>query len=248
MINVRKKDICVLTGSKLKIIACISMLIDHAAILLMMTAGAKGVYDITGIYEALRIIGRIAFPLCCFLLVEGFAYSKNIMRYTLSMGFVALISEPVYQLYFNEDFRMMELIDVTRNVCITFTLGLIMMSALKNAESKINGPFARWLTYLLVVVIFCLAVHALKVDYDIGGIILIATLYLLREKKHIRLIAGYLVVVYFYTGGLYSFPAFVLMSIYNGKRGMIYGKIKYIFYIFYPIHLLMLYIIRECML
>ena len=226
-------------------IACITMLIDHVAILLMMTVGARGEYDIAGLYETLRIIGRIAFPLYCFLLVEGFVHTKNIKKYVVSMGILAAISEPIYQLYFNEDFRMMELIDITRNVCITFTIGLIMMAALKYIEDKANNQFIKWSLYIVIVAVSCFIVHAAKVDYDIGGMVLIATLYVLRKERYMRLIVGYLLLVCFYPGELFSIPAFAIMALYNGERGVNLGRFKYLFYVFYPAHILLLYIIRS---
>ena len=92
----------ILSGSSLKIIAILSMVIDHFAasilyngILLPAAPISQGspYWNLYLVYRAMRTIGRIAFPIFCFLLVEGFFYTSNRKKYALRMLVFALLSE-----------------------------------------------------------------------------------------------------------------------------------------------------------
>ena len=89
-----------LTGSTLKIIAMASMLIDHVAAILMtrmyITGGLS--YELYNVILILRLVGRIAFPIYCFLLVEGFTRTKDVRKYLLRMLAFALITEIPFDL------------------------------------------------------------------------------------------------------------------------------------------------------
>lgn len=111
------------TGSTLKLIAIITMLIDHTAatildrILIARSIGGLGNNNtqaamdfmsdnavIYGVYMIMRLIGRIAFPIFCFLLVEGFVHTHNKWKYALRLGLFALISEIPFDLAFKSKF------------------------------------------------------------------------------------------------------------------------------------------------
>lgn len=77
-----------LDGTVLKLIACLSMFIDHLGAVCF--SGMMG----------FRIIGRLAFPIYCFLLVEGAVHTRNMKKYILRMGIFALISEVPFDLAF----------------------------------------------------------------------------------------------------------------------------------------------------
>ena len=90
-----------LSGSTLKIIEMVTMLIDHigAAVLArMIIAGNADLYDA---YRTLRMIGRIAFPIFCFLLIEGFQHTKNAKKYAERLFLFAAISEIPFDLAFS---------------------------------------------------------------------------------------------------------------------------------------------------
>ena len=78
-----------LSQEGLKIIACVTMLIDHIGAVLLPQ------------YFSLRMIGRIAFPIYCFLLVEGAHYTKNPGKYALRLGIGMLLSELPFDLAFS---------------------------------------------------------------------------------------------------------------------------------------------------
>ena len=89
-----------LNGNTLKVIACIIMLIDHfgAAIILPLNNDGLLPFDIPFsqvkiVYDIIRAVGRTAFPLFCFLLVEGFVHTKSRLRYGLSLLIFGIISE-----------------------------------------------------------------------------------------------------------------------------------------------------------
>ena len=90
-----------LTGSTLKIIAMIAMLIDHiGAAVLVRVIRSTGDMSLYEGYTILRKIGRIAFPIFCFLLVEGFIHSSDKKKYALRLGIFALLSEVPFDLAF----------------------------------------------------------------------------------------------------------------------------------------------------
>ena len=203
-----------ISGSTLKIIAILSMLIDHigAAVLergLLASAWVKNdaaLFDkIRAVDRVLRLIGRPAFPIFCFLLVEGFLHTKDSKKYALRLLLFAFISE---------------------NVFFTLLIGLLVMMAASYFSKNI------WLQGL----IFALGLGAgyvLKTDYGYKGVFLIELLYFLRYDRKMQCIAGALAFSWETTAPI----AFLPILAYNGKRGL---SMKYLFYLFYPAHLLIL--------
>ena len=159
-----------LSASTLKWIAICSMLIDHFAIAIYWQMPAK-TYEI---YEVLRYIGRVAFPIYCFLLVEGFFYTKNIKKYIGRCLLFAFLSEIPFDMaiYGKLFFRG------GQNVYFTLTLGLCTLWVLH----KIKGNTARDMVYRVV----CIAVGAgiaqvLNFDYHFMGILAIIMFYYCRK-------------------------------------------------------------------
>ncbi len=150
-------------GSTLKLIAIITMLIDHtAATILDRTLIARGIKNLDGtnltavqeflrqngaIYYTdmvMRYIGRIAFPIFCFLLVEGFIHTRNKWNYTLRLAIFALISEIPFDLAFMGKFFYMDY----QNVFFTLTIGMLVMSGFWNIKEKLADK--KWLTFAAV--------------------------------------------------------------------------------------------------
>ena len=225
--NMTLKPAFGLSGSALKVIAMISMVIDHIALYLMEHG--------TVLYETMRCIGRIAFPVFAFLIAEGFIHTRSRYRYFFTLLGFAVISEiPWY---------LLNGTDGTHNVMFTLALGVATLMVLENLlqRSIVLGFF--WTLDMAGLAFW------LEVDYEWRGILLIIISYLYNTYAH-----------YFpYSRGMQFFCTFALMMhfgvigavmgcmvlyLYNGKRGFIQGYIeKYIYYSMYPIHLLFIIVI-----
>lgn len=227
----------ILTGSHLKILAMVLMLIDHTGhILLLYWPAARiplftlGSTPIT-LYQLSRDIGRSAFPIFCFLLVEGFLHTSNRLRYGRNLFLFALISEiPFNYVYTNA------WIDPNHhNVFITLFLGYMGLCAW---EYFLGKP---WLQLLSMGALFWVS-YAVDADYDWKGYGLILLLYFLKDYKWAQAVCGSL---WLYWEWKACF-AFLSINMYNGERGFIRGKhTKYLFYAFYPVHITILLILRQ---
>lgn len=247
-----------ISGSTLKIIAIVTMLVDHTAAVLLGSALVRmgivsvgnytpayiaGMYEekgtlIAGTYLAYqimrRIIGRLAFPIFCFLLVEGFQRTKNRYKYAGRLFAFAILSEIPFDLAFHK----MAWYPEGQNVFFTLLLGVILMSAFRYMEEKTD---AAWMIIVGRVVAFlavAVVAELIQCDYGAKGVMVIAVLYLFRKNKVEQLIAG--CVAFFWE--IMAIFSFIPIACYNGKRGL---KLKYIFYAFYPVHLLILYVLDK---
>ncbi len=211
----------------LKLIAIITMLIDHT--------GAVLVPGNTMLNLIMRCIGRLSFPIFVFLLVEGFHHTKDVKKYLLRMGAFALISEIPFDLAFYG--KVLEFNH--QNIFFTLFLGLLCMYLMREVGKKFNKNIIIMicLNAFLMLAIGLIA-FILKTDYDYRGIILIVAFYLFRESKLLRgfsllFVSGYLLGYI----NILATASIIPISFYNGQKGK---SIKYAFYIFYPAHLLIL--------
>lgn len=208
-----------LSGSSLKIFAIIIMLIDHIGAILLPR------------YHFLRYIGRLAFPIFCFLLVEGFFHTRNVKKYALRLGLFALISEIPFDLaLFGIPFNLLY-----QNVFFTLFIGLLVLIGFEKFKSKL------WLNFIIFILGMLLA-EICHVDYGCFGIIMIVLFYFYRIHNNLIILTFGILLFSIMLGG--SQPlctlAIIPISLYNGKRGI---SLKYLFYAFYPVHLLILYFI-----
>lgn len=224
----------VLDGSALKLIAVVTMVIDHAAAVLlrvdaypMLTWGGRTIF----LQEVLRTIGRISFPIFAFLLVEGFLHTRNVKRYAGGLLALAFLSEIPWNLEHSGKL----LLPGSQNVLFTLFLGVAGMWAIRDLKDQPKKE-AGLLIGLLVLSVL------LKADYGCSGFGFILMLYLLRERKLLyRAVVGSCFLSSLWKAGF----AFIPIGLYNGKRGFAgRGLLKYAFYVFYPLHLLILYWIR----
>ena len=236
-----------ISGSTLKIIAIITMLIDHigAGVLgrLRVVRGMNEAADLNAWIDAnstlvitylmMRFVGRLAFPIFCFLLIEGFEHTHDVKKYALRLLSFCLVSEIPFDLLFNG--KILEF--GYQNVFFTLFIGLMVMWGFQVVENQ--ERFAKFKKVIFdagILAAGILAAEFLNTDYAGIGVACIVLLYVFRKKKSYQLLAGCIGFSWELTAPL----AFIPIAFYNGKRGL---SLKYFFYIFYPAHLLILYII-----
>lgn len=236
-----------ISGNTLKMIAIITMLIDHigAGLIepyislydegLLKNMEAFSFHAVNRLYlldVVLRTVGRIAFPIFCFLLAEGFLHTRNWKKYGLRLLLFGLISEVPYDLLFNGSWFY----PGSQNVYLTLFIGLLTMAGCRRFANNI-------LMKLLVILCGCGAAVLLKCDYEAMGIIMIAAFYEFRFRRLPQVIAGGLV-AFWESFSLLGTAALAVIPIwiYRGKRGKM--NLKYFFYWFYPVHLALLCIVK----
>ena len=211
-----------LNNFTLKMIAVITMVIDHVG------------YVIFPQVQILRAIGRISFPIFCFLIVEGFFHTRSHLNYLIRLSIFALISEIPFDLAFHQTLFDWQ----HQNVFITLALGLFAIFCIE----EINN---RKIYIIPLILIFLIAVCS-NCDYGLGGVLLICVFYLTRENAGLRfLLCGLILYVFFNSFELYGLLALIPISLYNGKKG---PATRLFFYWFYPAHLLLLFAIKTYLL
>ena len=214
------------SGSVLKIIAIVSMVIDHCAYFLMDNNST--------LYEAMRCVGRIAFPVFAFLIAEGFAYTHNRKRYFTRLLVFAVISEVSWYLLNGAD--------GTHNVMFTLALGVVALAVLEKLKEN---------SVLCGIAILSIAYLATwsGVDYEWRGILMILVFNLLRNQndnlpfpygRMMQLLCAFPLMMHY--GSIGAVLACMTIFLYDGARGFIKGNVaKYGFYAFYPVHLLLIW-------
>ena len=217
-----------LTNNQLKIIAMITMLIDHIGIVLFPQI------------KIFRIIGRIAFPIFAYMIAEGCTYTKNKKKYLLSLASLGIVC----QLFFFLGTGSMYM-----NILITFTLSVIAIFCTDYFLKHKNLHSTSILIITIATIIFvCVIVpkyfsfYDFEIDYGLLGVILPIAIYLACNKteKILCTVALLLLMSFVFKGvQVYSLLSVPLLMLYNGKRGKM--DLKYMFYIFYPTHLVVIY-------
>lgn len=222
----------VLSGSALKLIACISMLADHLAKFYFTRSAWANVvwFTIAGkavsLMQLMLMFGRFAFPLFVFLLVEGFEKTKNRKKYGINMLVLAILSEIPFNLMNGN-----ALFYGKQNVMITLLWGYLAMCSLEYFKGK---P----LVSMILLVFMFLVSRYMQADYKTSGFVFILLVYGLRKEKIIQCIAAPVLLQM----KAMVFLSLLLTCMYNGKRGFIKTPfLKYCFYAFYPVHMLVIY-------
>lgn len=303
----RKKGI---SGSTIKLIAVAAMLIDHiAAALLTRMLIVRGIMEIytssdlnrimqwltenAGLYYAtmgMRMIGRLGFPIFCFLLVEGFQKTRSVKKYALRLGLFALLSEIPFDLAVSG--TVLEF--GYQNVYFTLTAGILAVWAVSWLSEHELPAALRWIftvTGFLAPLGYCLlamgvtaagliaggivlaataaalilyakkkglsgmqkacacitaaaaamaAADFLRTDYGGMGVLTILVMYLFRSRGRVKsALAGCVVLTVMSLSELAAFLTLIPVAFYNGERGL---KMKYFFYLFYPVHLLLIWL------
>lgn len=259
-----------LSGYHLKLIALITMCIDHVAAVLIWRVYVAS-YSITGsmqlsdfigdkiivwvaehqevvyaIYENMRLIGRMAFPIYCFLLIEGFLHTRSVKKYGLRLLLFAFLSEIPFDLALTG-----QMWDIRySNVFFTLVIALVAIWAIsyiekfyefwkeKNWDSFLGILIVAMAGILVMAVCGGFAEMILKTDYGFAGVAAIVVMYLLRKSKEISFAMGvFVLTVVSSSTEILALCMLVPLMKYDGSRGK---NIKYVFYAFYPVHLLIL--------
>ena len=218
-----------LTGNQLKTIALVTMTVDHAGILLFPEV------------PVLRIIGRLAFPIYAFLIAEGCRHTRSMGRYFGTMAAFAAGCQ-LFFLCFNGSLR--------QSVLVTFALSIGLVWLLR--EERLPSAVHNLLVVLgfLGVLFLCAGLPMLlrgtdySVDYGAVGVLLPVLVWLGRNRQErLGLLALGTVMLGFTYGGIqwWCLGSVPLVMLYNGLRGK--AKLKYLFYVYYPLHLAVLYLI-----
>ena len=225
-----------LNGFHLKLIAICTMLIDHMG------------YTLFPGVMWLRCVGRVAFPIFCFLIAEGCVYTLDRKKYALRLLVFALLSE----IPFNLMNSGMIWDPYDQNVLWTLLLGALVCWLMDWALKKCT-PLSFVLTGAAMVAAYWL-LEAFRTDYGGWGMLLVAAFYGVHRAPSgavVKMIAQAFGLAFFslgVMGGYLSIELWSLVSLapiwlYNGQRGFSHKAVQYGFYAFYPVHILILSLI-----
>lgn len=223
-----------LNSRVIKIIAIVAMLVDHIGMILFPEI------------DALRIIGRIAMPLFCFLIAFGATKTRSVPKYLLRLSILMVISQFAINWAANGNpFIFTELY-----VFFSLALGVLAIYLIKKSPHPILAVFS---VFLICALAFSLN-FAITVDYHMAGILLIVLFHIgLRYSLNIFKITALLSLVVFNLAMMifshwwlqwYSMFAIVIITLFTDKRIKQHKVEKWVFYVFYPLHLVLLYIIK----
>ena len=225
----------VLSGSWLKVLAMLTMLIDHLGAFYFIydpqffqPLFTIGHHHVT-LYFLARLVGRMAFPIFAFLIVEGFLHTHDRVKYGRNLLLFAFLSEVPWNLVHSGTWHY-----GSQNVMFTLFLGYLGLCAIEYYRNDIRRQVFALLLLLVLSVL-------LRSDYGCSGYGFILMLYALRHRPLLQAVVGSCML-----GGRWMVaPAFIPINMYNGQRGFIQGSVsKYLFYLFYPVHLFLIYLLQ----
>ena len=241
-----KKPFGGLTANMLRTIAVIFMLSDH----IWATALSFG--------DWMTYIGRMAFPIFAFQIAEGFVHTSNFKKYALRLLGFAVITEIPFNLFYSSRFFN----PYHQNVLFTLLLGLLaikVIDGLKKDRSLKNIA----LSVLLLGLILLASVVGF-VDYNHYGVLTVIMFYLMRDFPFAwlgQLIGMILINIVIFEGLVFpveifgknfeipsqGFAVFALIPIwlYGNRKGKSSKILQYGFYAFYPLHMLVLFLIKH---
>ena len=216
----------ILNGNHLKLIAAFTMLLDHAGILLFPRV------------QLLRVIGRLAYPIFAFMLAEGCRYTKNRLRYFLMVFGLGVGCQLVYAIVGGTAYL---------NILLTFSLSILLIYILQEMyRAQTRKKEALWSVLFAAGFLIAYGIqHIITMDYGFWGIMVpvFVSFSHVRKFPHwasVLLLGIGLVLLGADMGGIqhYALLSLPLLLLYSGQRGKY--KMKYFFYIFYPVHLAVL--------
>lgn len=230
-LNVFSEKLQIFSGNALKIIALIAMTCDHIG------------YYLSDNMIILRIVGRIAFPIFAYMISEGCKYTKNRKKYLLTILLSGLLFQIIYTGFSKSLYC---------NIFITFSLSIILIYLFDWAKgikkkSAYTVPLLMTISFFLIAEILPLySEHGFKTDYGFTGLFIPVLLYFIKDKKIKLFVLSIMLVILSFSLGkieLFSLICVPLLALYNNKRGKL--NLKYFFYLYYPLHLLVIFAINE---
>lgn len=225
-----------LSQETLKVIACLSMLIDHFSAIFYWRI-------------PLRSIGRLAFPIYCFLLAEGVAHTRNHKKYGMRLLIGMILSELPYDLAFYHRWTIWE-----NSVMVTLFLAFLALECMRLTDDL--------LVKMLVSVPFALAAEWMHTDYGAWGVVMVAVFGIFRGMPHERVhqtiwlflvcaamkslrvpVLGMKIPI-----ELFAVFAMIPISFYSGRKTENSKVIQWLFYLFYPAHLALFWAVRTFLL
>ena len=221
----------ILNGTQLKLFAILCMLIDHI-----------GYMFFPGVLW-LRAIGRLSMPIFAFFLSEAFIHTSNRLQFVLRLGLFALISELPYDYAFYGRVNF-----GNQNVMLTYFIAALALYFFEYiaGDWKEHFDVLRFISGFAAVGIMAYISYLLKTDYNYKAVLVIFIFYVLKDfAQWIRVLPGVALLVALKHNSVYKYVGLgaVPLLFYNGKKGI---GLKWFFYIFYPAHLLVLYLIKRC--
>ena len=240
-----KKPFGGLTANMLRTIAVLLMLSDH----IWATAMSFG--------DWMTYIGRMAFPIFAFQIAEGFVHTKNFKKYALRLLGFAIVTEIPFNFFYSSRFFN----PYHQNVLFTLLLGLLAIKVIDGIKKNRSGKnIALSVLYLLLIL---LASVIGFVDYGHLGMLTVVMFYLMRDFPFAwlgQLVGMILLNITFFEGLVFpveilgktfeipsqGFAVFALIPIwlYGGRKGKSSKALQYGFYAFYPVHMIVLYLIK----
>lgn len=225
-----------MTGFVLKIIAVITMIFDHIRYAVPLTDCFITKYG-----------GRLSFPIFAFLITEGLIHTKSRKKYFMRMFIFACISQIPFML-----FRTLILDKFMLNIMFTFLFAMVGITILEIFQDREElSSIYKFIISVVTLITILLVGNKIPVDYSWFGILTVWIFYFLRDKKVLRTVSYIILVVLYYISRyipnielinmwtvFFTALSGIIILFYNGKEGK---KLKYFFYLFYPIHMLILY-------
>lgn len=239
----------IFTATSLKIIAMLIMVIDHVAAILLhdlvfanYSIGYRDNFMIDMVL-VMRTIGRLSFPIFAFLIVESYTYTRSRPRFILRLGIFAIITEPMFNYAQNSTW----LYPQYQSNMVTWTLAIIAIYLydliLQRFENTSINKILSYLTAILPVISIAVFNHFIGSDYGYEGILVCFGIYILRNNRVVAMMLASMILIA--SNGSIQFMsllAIIPILMYNDTRGK---GLKYFFYLFYPLHLLIIRVITN---
>ncbi len=225
---------CRLSSFMLRLLALMCMVVDHTGLALFPAVGA------------FRCVGRLAFPIYCFLLVQGYVHTRGVRAYSRRLLILALLSEiPFDLLIFGRIASNME-----QNVLFSLLFGLI---AIQSTDALRGKPLYAGLSAAAL----CMGAMLCRVSYGWLGVALCLCFHgFCTRRLHMAAVAAVILLVYSFSlllsgvttswvlVSLCALPALAPLLLYNGKRGPRTPLLTFAFYAAYPLHIICLLVVR----